>query len=158
MKLSAVFKKISQNKRISPPEAVLLFQEARLPDLQKLAFEIRKTKKPDKLVTFIIDRNINYTNVCQVKCKFCAFSRDSDHPQAYTLTPDEILEKVKEAVEKGATQIMLQGGINPELKLDYFQEVFAKIKQKFPEITIHSLSAPEIEHLPPFPIFLSEKF
>jgi cyclic dehypoxanthinyl futalosine synthase len=112
-------------------------------DVGKIADEIRKKKCGD-LVTFVIDTNINYTNVCVSKCKFCAFyARNA----GYVLSHEEILRRVGKAAKVGATQIMLQGGMNPELGLEWFEELFRKIKERYPEVHIHSLSPPEIVFL-----------
>ncbi len=109
-------------------------------EVGRLADEIRKRKCGD-LVTFVVDRNINYTNVCTSKCRFCAFyAKDG----GYTLSYDEILKKIGRAVELGATQIMLQGGLNPELKIEWFENLFTLIKRRFPKVHLHSLSPPEI--------------
>ncbi|WP_457549184.1 cyclic dehypoxanthinyl futalosine synthase [Archaeoglobus sp.] len=127
---------------LSFEEALELF-ELPLPILGKLADEIRRKRCGD-LVTFVIGININYTNVCISKCKFCAFySKDN----GYVLTKDEILEKVGKAVEKGATQILMQGGINPDLGIEWFEDVFRAVKERYPNVHLHSLSAPEIHFL-----------
>jgi cyclic dehypoxanthinyl futalosine synthase len=116
-----------------------------LPELGKMADEIRK-KKCGELVTFVVDTNINYTNICASKCAFCAFyAREG----GYVLSTDEIIEKISYAVDRGVTQVMLQGGMNPELGVEWFESLFKKIKSKFPDIHLHSLSPPEI-------VFLSE--
>ncbi len=123
-------------------DAVELF-ELPIHEVGKLADDIRRRKCGD-LVTFVVDRNINYTNICTSKCRFCAFyARDG----GYVLTYDEILEKVGRAVELGATQIMLQGGMNPALKIEWFEDLFTLIKKRFPEVHLHSLSPPEIVFL-----------
>ncbi len=136
-----------QGERITPVEAVELYRQANFFELGKAAMAFREVKKPGKKVSFIIDRNINYTNVCQIRCKFCAFSRPQGHPESYTLSLSEVLEKIKEAVSLGASQIMLQGGINPDLNLDYFERLFSEIRLKFPNLTLHSLTAPEVAYL-----------
>ena len=97
-------------------------------------------------VTFIVDRNINYTNVCVNECKFCAFFRRLGHKDAYLLTYDEILDKVRETVEAGGTQVMIQGGLYPDLGLAYYEKMLRLIKEHFPSITIHSFTATEIQH------------
>jgi cyclic dehypoxanthinyl futalosine synthase len=101
---------------------------------------------PGNTATFQIDRNINYTNICECRCRFCAFYRDADAPDAYLLSVEEVLAKTEEAVRMGATQVMLQGGLHPDLGIEYFEELFRSIKQRFP-IIIHSLSPPEVQHL-----------
>jgi cyclic dehypoxanthinyl futalosine synthase len=142
--LKKILQKPFQGKRVAPLEAVELFRQDDFIEIGKVAFSFRKLKKPGMKVSFIIDRNINYTNVCMVRCKFCAFSRPKGHPESYTLSIPEILRKVEEAVLLGATQIMLQGGINSDLSIEYFEELFSSIKVKFPHLTLHSLTAPEI--------------
>jgi cyclic dehypoxanthinyl futalosine synthase len=97
-------------------------------------------------VTFLIDRNINYTNICVSKCRFCAFYRTEDAPDAYLLNLEQVVERVAEAVACGATQVMLQGGLHPTLGMDYFEKLLGRIKSEF-TISIHSFSPPEIYHL-----------
>lgn len=99
----------------------------------------------DDTVTFIVDRNINYTNVCVNECRFCAFFRRKESRDAYLLTYDEILEKVRETVEAGGTQVMIQGGLYPDLGLEYYEKMLSLIKSKY-DITIHSFTATEIQH------------
>lgn len=100
----------------------------------------------DDTVTFIVDRNINYTNVCKNECKFCAFFRRREHKDAYLLTYDEILEKARETVEAGGTQVMIQGGLYPELGLAYYEKMLRRIKEAYPFLTIHSFTATEIQY------------
>ena len=100
----------------------------------------------DDTVTFIVDRNINYTNVCKNECRFCAFFRRREHKDAYLLTYDEILEKVRETVEAGGTQVMIQGGLYPDLGLGYYEKMLRRIKETYPSITIHSFTATEIQY------------
>jgi cyclic dehypoxanthinyl futalosine synthase len=97
-------------------------------------------------VTFIVDRNINYTNICVNKCKFCAFYRDADSPDAYILTKDEIFRKIEETIAQGGTQILMQGGVHPDLGIEYFEDLFSSIKSRF-AIQIHSLSPAEISFI-----------
>ncbi|MCX8027343.1 MAG: dehypoxanthine futalosine cyclase [Thermodesulfovibrionales bacterium] len=132
--------------RINKEEALSLFKEGSFHDIGYMADEVRKRLHPENTVTFIIDRNINYTNICINKCKFCAFYRDEDSKDAYTLTDDEIFDKIDETIRLGGTQILLQGGINPKLDLDYFCRLFKEIKQRF-DINIHGLSPTEIMYL-----------
>lgn len=145
MKIKGILDK-SIEERISLDEAVLLFQEADLLDLAKAADNVCRKKHPDGVATFQIDRNINYTNICRNECSFCAFYRPKNHPEAYVLTQDEIDKKVAETIELSGTQVMLQGGINPDLKIDYYTNMFKEIKKKF-TIRLHSLSPPEIVYL-----------
>ena len=94
--------------------------------------------------TFIVDRNINYTNICRNECSFCAFYRRADAADAYLLSYEEILDKARETVEAGGTQLMIQGGLHPELGLDYYEEMLRRLKREFPMLTIHSFTATEI--------------
>jgi len=146
MSLQALYKKIESNTRISEQEALQLFTGADLLSLGQLAQTCSARFHDPGLATFLIDRNINYTNICTSRCRFCAFYRSEGAPDAYALTPDEILGKVAEAVSLGATQIMLQGGLNPALGLSWFEDVLRRIKKDF-RIFIHSFSPPEIHHL-----------
>ncbi len=100
----------------------------------------------DETVTFIIDRNINYTNICQSQCKFCAFWKKIDSSEAYLLSQEEILQKVAETVAAGGTQVMIQGGLHPDLEISYYENMLRAIKKNFPQIKIHSFTATEIQH------------
>ena len=138
--------KIEKGERINEEEALQLLLECDLLVLGQLAqTRLLKFHSPDR-VSFCIDRNINYTNICESKCRFCAFYRLKDDPEAYVLSADDIVKKVEEAVSLGATQVMLQGGLNPELKIDYYENILRKTKNRF-KIFIHSFSPPEIWHM-----------
>jgi len=126
---------------LSFEEALHLF-DLPLPAVGRIADEIRK-RRCGELVTFVIDRNINYTNRCVSKCKFCAFYAKSKK-ESYVLSIEEILRKVEETVEVGGTQILIQGGLNPEIGIEWFEDLFSVIKRKFPGVLLHSLSPPEI--------------
>jgi len=129
--------------RIEKPEALKLFQNASLLELGERANKIRWELHPQPLVSFVIDRNINYTNICISGCKFCAFYRPPGDPEGYLLSYEEIFSKIEELLSQGGTQILLQGGLNPELDLKWFEELFKEIKKNYP-IHIHGLSPPEI--------------
>lgn len=130
--------------RINFDEGVELLTNGDLLELGKAADKIRREKFGD-VVTFIIDRNINYTNICKNECKFCAFWRRKNHKDAYVLSHEEILQKVRETVDVGGTQVMIQGGLNPDLPLAYYEEMLRSIKKNF-NVTIHSFTATEILH------------
>jgi len=141
-----VISKIKKGERINEKEALNLLLECDFLALGQLAQErLLKFHSPDQ-VSFCIDRNINYTNICESKCRFCAFYRSKDDSDAYVLSVDDIVLKVEEAVSLGATQIMLQGGLNLDLKIEYYETVLKKIKDRF-NVFIHSLSPPEIWHI-----------
>ena len=130
--------------RLNKNESINLINDGDLLSLGQMADDIRHSKFGN-VTTFIIDRNINYTNICQNECDFCAFFRRKNQKSAYTLSHDEIIEKVREAVEAGATQVMIQGGLNPELGLDYYETMLRLIKSQF-DIKIHSFTATEIQY------------
>lgn len=146
MKTQEIFHEAREEKRLNLEEALFLLKEADLLELAEAADAVCHTKHRDGIATFQIDRNINYTNICQNQCSFCAFFRPKGHPEAYILSQEEIEKKVAEALELSGTQVMLQGGINPELNIDYYTKMFSDIKSKF-NIRIHSLSPPEIVHI-----------
>ena len=125
-------------------EALKLFTDGDLLELGRQADAIRK-KKFGNMTTYIIDRNINYTNVCKNECKFCAFWRRKNQSGSYLLSHEEILEKVRETCAAGGTQVMIQGGLHPDLDLNYYEEMLRLIKKNF-DITIHSFTATEIQH------------
>lgn len=133
-------------ERIDRDTALELLKTSDLLDLGERADNTRKSLHSEGIVTFIVDRNINYTNVCINKCKFCAFYRDSDSPDAYLLDKDEIFKKIDETVALGGTQILLQGGIHPELGLDYYTDLLKSIKDRY-SINIHGFSPPEVNYL-----------
>ncbi len=135
-------------KRITKEEALALYQNADLLELGKLANEVRKKYHPDtKPVTFIIDRNINYTNICTAACRFCAFAFWPQDKRGYVNSYEIIHQKLKELVDLGGTQVLLQGGHNPELNIAYYIDLFKKIKKDFPNVTLHALSPSEIDHI-----------
>ncbi len=108
------------------------------------ADNIRKRMHPEGRVTFVVDRNVNYTNICESKCSFCAFYRDKQAEDAYILSFEQIFNKIAELTEQGGTQLLMQGGLNPELKIDFFETLFGEIKARFPTIQNHSLSPAEV--------------
>lgn len=135
------------NKRITKQDAIDLYN-LDLIQLGNLANEVRKKFHPDsKPVTFIIDRNINYTNVCTAACRFCAFAFWPGDKRGYVNSYEVIHQKIKELVELGGTQVLLQGGHNPELKIEYYEDLFKKIQNDFPSVTLHALSPSEIDHI-----------
>jgi cyclic dehypoxanthinyl futalosine synthase len=126
--------------------AIKLFQEKDILKLGKIANDIRYKLHPDNIVTYIIDRNINYTNICISRCKFCAFSKDINSKEAYFLSWDKLHDKIEETIRLGGTQILMQGGLHPEFNIEYYELMLRKIKASFPEIHIHGFSPPEIIH------------
>ena len=132
--------------RLDRATALEFLKSSDLLNLGEMADGIRKNLHQEGVVTFIVDRNINYTNVCINKCKFCAFYRDMDSSEAYLLSKDEIFKKIDETVALRGTQILLQGGIHPELNMDYYIDLLKSIKDRY-AINIHGFSPPEICYL-----------
>lgn len=133
--------------RITNAQALDLIQNAPLYELGRAALERKQLLHPDKITTFIVDRNINYTNVCWVDCKFCAFYRHPKEEDAYVLSFEEIGEKIEELLAIGGTQILFQGGVHPKLKIDWYEDLVAWISEHYPTIKIHGFSAIEISYI-----------
>ncbi len=134
-------------KRLTKEEALKLIREADLKELGRMASARKKELHPDGITTFIIDRNINYTNICWVDCKFCAFYRHEKDADAYILTFDEIDAKIEELLAIGGTQILFQGGVHPKLKIEWYEDLVEHIHTKYPSITIHGFSSIEIDFI-----------
>ena len=142
---SAVLQDISDgNLRMTPEQAMQLYQEMELTELGRWADKRCRALHGDHLRTYIVDRNINYTNICTAKCTFCAFRRDGHEHDAYTLTYNELLQKIQEIVDIGGTQILMQGGMNPTLPLEWYTELLSQIRSKFPQVHVHAFSPPEV--------------
>jgi cyclic dehypoxanthinyl futalosine synthase len=135
------------NKRLTNEEALDLIKNASLVDLGEMASKRKHELHPKKVSTFVIDRNINYTNICWVDCKFCAFYRHAKDEDAYVLTYDEIDHKIDELLEIGGTQILFQGGVHPKLRIGFYEDLVEHISTKYPMITIHGFSAIEIDYI-----------
>lgn len=140
-------KKICAGERINRQEALALLCDTDLLTAGKLADGIRRRMHPENAVTFVVDRNVNYTNICEAGCAFCAFYREKSAPDGYVLSDAEIFAKIGELVEQGGTQLLMQGGLNPDLDIAYFENLFREIKRRFPTVRNHSLSPPEIIHI-----------
>jgi cyclic dehypoxanthinyl futalosine synthase len=138
--------KIRAGERIGWDEALTLYKNVDILTLGFLASHIRTRLHPKKIITYIVDRNINYTNICISKCRFCAFHRDPDSPEGYVLDTKNLHKKVEETLSLGGSQILLQGGLNPGLSLEYYEKMLCGIKQKY-LIWIHGFSPPEVVHL-----------
>lgn len=145
--LSLIQDKVMAGQGLTREEALWLLTEAELLTLGRLADGMRRRLHPERRVSFVVDRNVNYTNVCTTKCRFCAFYRDETHPDAYVLSYTQIFTKVRELVEHGGTQLLMQGGLHPDLKIDWFEDLFRQLRQRFPSVQIHSLSPAEIVHI-----------
>ena len=147
MTIEGIAAKVRGGERLGAEEALELYRRAPTPMLGRLADEVRARKHPDGIVTYIIDRNVNYTNVCVAKCTFCAFYRDVGSPEGYVLGFDELFRKIDETIAVGGVQILLQGGHNTDLPLAWYVDLFRAIKSRYPTFKLHALSPPEIIHL-----------
>jgi cyclic dehypoxanthinyl futalosine synthase len=145
--LDDILQRAADGGRISPEEALLLYTDAPLHPLGEAADAVRRRRYPDGIVTYIIDRNINYTNVCVTACKFCAFYRAPKHAEGWSHSLEEILRRCGEAVDLGATQVMLQGGHHPDYGVDYYEKLFSAVKAGYPQLVIHSIGPSEILHM-----------
>lgn len=145
--VAATLRRAADGGRITPEEALLLYTHAPLHALGEAADAVRRRRYPDNVVTYLIDRNINYTNVCVTACRFCAFFRPPKHPEGWSLSLPEILRRCGEAVELGATQVMLQGGHHPGYGVEYYEELFSAVKRAYPQLVIHSIGPSEILHM-----------
>jgi len=142
-----ILERVTAGTRLTPEEAETLLAEAPFHELGRAAHELRLQRAPADIVTYVVDRNINYTNICVVRCAFCAFSRAEDSHDAYVNEYDPVVKrKVAEAVRAGATQILMQGGCHPSLPLEWYLELLRRIKRDFPQVTLHSFSPPEVAH------------
>src|SRR6058998_1522028 len=133
--------------RLDRAEALELYRRAPATLLGRLADEIRARKHPGRIVTYIIDRNVNYTNVCVAKCNFCAFYRPVGSSEGYVLGFDELFHKIDETIAVGGVQLLLQGGHNPDLPLTWYEDLFRAVKDRYPSFKLHALSPPEVIHL-----------
>ncbi|MCR4942518.1 MAG: dehypoxanthine futalosine cyclase [Campylobacter sp.] len=133
--------------RLSIDEAVDLIENAPLYELGRRAFAKKLELHPDRITTFIVDRNINYTNACWVDCKFCAFYRHHHDEDAYILSFEQIGKKIEELIAIGGTQILFQGGVHPKLKIEWYEDLVEYISKHYPSITIHGFSAVEIDYI-----------
>jgi hypothetical protein len=144
-RLEAIRAKALAARRLSREDGRWLLAEAPLLEVGALANAARFSRIPERQVTFVVDSNPNYTNVCVTDCQFCAFYRRPGDPQAYTLTTDEVLAKVESAAAQGATTVLLQGGHNPALPLDYYLTLVRETRRRFPQVAPHFFSASEIQ-------------
>ncbi len=144
--ISAILNKAVSGERISSDEALALLKSDNLTALGAAANAVTRRKHPEPYRTYNIDRNINYTNVCTAVCDFCAFYRGPKSDEGYVLEREELLKKIEETVKLGGEQILLQGGLHPKYKLDWYEDMLREIKQRFPTVNVHGFSPPEIHH------------
>src|SRR5688572_17240396 len=147
MMVQEIVNKVSQGGRVSAAEALELYRDAPTHLLGRLADGIRARKHPDGIVTYIIDRNVNYTNVCVARCNFCAFYRPVGSAEGYVLGFEEIFHKIDETIAVGGNQLLLQGGHNPDLPIAWYEDLFRAVKSRYPDFKLHALSPPEVLHI-----------
>ena len=147
MNVSTITDTVRAGGRVSADEALELYHHAPLTLLGELADGIRARKHPGGIVTYIIDRNVNYTNICVARCNFCAFYRPVGSGDGYVLGFEEIFKKIDETIALGGVQLLLQGGHNPDLPIEWYEDLFRAVKQRYPAFKLHALSPPEIIHL-----------
>ena len=147
MSINRLAEKVRRGNRLDPPEALELYLHAPTSLLGDLAADVRARKHPEGIVSYIIDRNVNYTNVCVARCNFCAFYRPVGSADGYVLGFEEIFRKIDETIALGGGQLLLQGGHNPDLPLEWYEDLFRAVKQKYPRFKLHALSPPEVIHL-----------
>jgi cyclic dehypoxanthinyl futalosine synthase len=145
--LERIVARAEAGERVEAAEALRLYREAPTAVLGRLADATRARKHPERLVTYIIDRNVNYTNVCVARCNFCAFYRPVGHGDGYVLSFDEIFRKIDETIAVGGHQLLLQGGHNPDLPLAWYEDLFRAVKARYPSFKLHALSPSEVLHI-----------
>src|SRR5437588_12632733 len=147
MTIDNIAASVRAGERLDRDAALVLYRQAPTALLGHLADEIRARKHPDRTATYIIDRNVNYTNVCVAKCSFCAFYRPVGSTEGYVLGFDELFRKIDETIAVGGVQLLLQGGHNPDLPLTWYEDLFRAVKERYPAFRLHALSPPEVIHL-----------
>lgn len=145
-RIEAIAEKVEAGERLTFDDGVELFERVTLLDLSAMADHVRWRLHPRPIVTYVIGRIINYTNICWVQCSFCAFYRLPGSTEGYLLSKEEIFQKIQELIALGGTEVLLQGGLNSSLKIDYYEDLFASIKARFP-VHLHALSTVEISYI-----------
>ena len=144
--IAKLLNKVVAGERLGADEGLALLQTRDFASLARAADEVTRRLHPEPIRTYNIDRNINYTNVCTAVCDFCAFYRRPTSDEGYVLPRGELLEKIEETVALGGNQILLQGGLHPDFKLEWYEDLLADIKGRFPQINVHGFSPPELHH------------
>ena len=147
MTVNEIATRVRDGARLSAEDALELWRHAPTSLIGQLADSVRQRKHPDGIVTYIIDRNVNYTNVCVARCNFCAFYRPVGSADGYVLGFEELFRKIDETIAVGGVQLLLQGGHNPDLPLSWYEDLFRAIKERYPAFRLHALSPPEVIHL-----------
>src|SRR3982751_6600452 len=145
--IQPILDRVLAGERMSPEECTLLLESHDIARLGVAADEIRARRHPDNIVTYIIDRNVNYTNVCNVVCTFCAFYRRPGAPDTYVRTFDEICKKIDETIALGGTGVLMQGGLHPDFGIEWYEDLLSRLRAKYPGFQLHCFSPPEIHNI-----------
>jgi cyclic dehypoxanthinyl futalosine synthase len=145
--VAEILKSVLSGERLSVADCTALLESNDVASIGAAADEIRQRKHPSNVVTYIIDRNINYTNVCNVVCTFCAFYRRPGAPDTYVRTIDEICEKIDETISLGGTGVLMQGGLHPDFRIEWYEDLLRTLHQKYPNFQLHCFSPPEIHNI-----------
>ncbi len=141
-----ILDKAIAGERLSPDDGLALLESHDLAAIGSAADQVSRRMHPEPYRTYNVDRNINYTNVCTAVCNFCAFYRGPKSDEGYVLSREQLLEKVEETVALGGNQILMQGGLHPKFKIEWYEDLLRDIKDKFPEVNVHGFSPPELHH------------
>ncbi len=147
MNTQDLLKKAAQGERLTPEEGLLLYSEGDHQAMMEVAHQLRLQRTDPQIVTYLVDRNINYTNVCTTDCQFCSFYRVPGHPEAYVLSRHELGRKIEELLAWGGTRILMQGGHNPDLRIEWYEDLLRWLKSTYPEIELDCFSPSEIENI-----------
>lgn len=145
--IESLLAEVADGRRLAPGEAALLFRDARLLDLALAADMVRRRLHPEPIVTYIVDRNVNYTNVCVARCSFCAFYREPGDPEGYLHSKESLFAKVEETIALGGTGILMQGGHHPDLAIDWYEDLLRALGERFPAVHVHAFSPSEVQHI-----------
>ncbi|WP_134684668.1 cyclic dehypoxanthinyl futalosine synthase [Brevibacillus migulae] len=147
LQIDKILERAVAGERLGLEDGLALFESDQIEKIGAAANQVMLKKHPEPITTFVIGRNINYSNICDTYCRFCAFYRPPGSAEGYVLPDEVIFQKIQETVDVGGTEILMQGGTNPNLKIDYYVNLLRGIKQRFPQITMHSLSTAEVEKI-----------
>lgn len=147
MKIETILNRAVSGEWLPVVEALRLYHDAPLPLLMQAAHTLRCKLHPHREVSWIIDRNVNYTNICASGCKFCNFFRSGHHPEGYVIDLEDLCSRTAEMFQAGGRQLLLQGGMHPKLGLDYYTNLFRELKKRFPLLKLHALGPPEVIHI-----------
>lgn len=142
--VAEILRKAVNGTRITPDEGLVLFEQGKLIELGRAAHAMEKRRHSESYRTFNIDRNINYTNICAAVCDFCAFYRKRNDADAYVLDRETLYRKIEETIAIGGDQILMQGGLHPEFKIEWYEDLLRDLKQRYPQVNLHAFSPPEI--------------